>query len=468
MSQQFGKTMKTILSLTINPAIDASCSVETVFPDHKLRSGPVCHEPGGGGVNVSRAILNLGGDSTVFYVAGGPSGQMLGLLLDREGLKHEAILIEDWTRENFVVAERTSGQQYRFVTPGPDLRPEEWQSCLTKIGALDPMPDFVVASGSLPPGVPMDFYGQLAKIVSAKNGRFVLDSSGAALAEGLDSGGVYLVKPSLRELRALAQRELVQQKEQEEAAMEIVKNAQVQIVIVSMGAAGALLVTAAGCKRIPSPAVPVKSKVGAGDSMVAGIVLGLARDMPVPRCGVFWNRLWRRRGHDAWNAALPPRGRKAAFRADNRRIDKIESAYRLWKSHVRKHEQKMGGNSQLAPRTSRLICELWMDFDKIGTKLIAVYCLKGMFMSAILEPDLKNNQIRTRRRDECIKWFREIGISDVPIGRREDRFVRRDVSGADAERHESAGWVWDHRCRLTGDFLRDTGFDRIDRQMHLR
>ena len=273
--------MKSILSSTINPAIDASCSVETVFPDHKLRSGSVCHEPGGGGVNVSRAIRNLGGDSTVFYLAGGPSGQMLGLLLDREGLKHEAMLIKDWTRENFTVTERSSGQQYRFVTPGPDLRFEEWQSCLAKIASFDPMPDFVVASGSLPPGAPIDFYGRLAKVVSAKNSRFVLDSSGAALAEGLRSGRVYLVKPSMRELRALVGRELVHEKEQEEAAMEIVENGQAQIVVVSMGAAGALLVTAKGSTRIPAPAVPVKSKVGAGDSMVGGIVLGLARDMSV-------------------------------------------------------------------------------------------------------------------------------------------------------------------------------------------
>jgi 6-phosphofructokinase 2 len=274
--------VKRILTLTINPAIDASCAVETVFPDHKLRSGPVCHEPGGGGVNVSRAIRNLGGESTVFYLAGGPSGQMLELLLDREGLQHEAIPIDDWTRENFTVTERTSAQQYRFVTPGPDLRGEEWKSCLAKIGSLDPMPDFVVASGSLPPGAPTDFYGQLAKVVFANHGRFVLDTSGVALAEGLRSGGVYLVKPSIREVRALVGRELVHEKEQAEAAVEFVKSGQAEIVVMSMGAAGALLATLKGYERIASPAVPVKSKVGAGDSMVAGIVLGLARDMPVP------------------------------------------------------------------------------------------------------------------------------------------------------------------------------------------
>ena len=273
--------MKSVLSLTINPAIDASCSVETVFPDHKLRCSPVCHEPGGGGVNVSRAIRNLGGESMVFYLAGGPSGEMLGLLLDREGLKHEAVSIEDWTRENLTVTERTSGQQYRFITPGPDVRAEEYERCLAKIGGLDPMPDFVVASGSLSPSAPTDLYGRLAKLVSAKQSRFVLDTSGAALVEGLRSGGVYLVKPSMRELRAVVGRELVHEKEQEEAAMQIVESGQAQIVVVSMGAAGALLVTAKGSERIPAPAVPIRTKVGAGDSMVAGIVLGLVRDMTV-------------------------------------------------------------------------------------------------------------------------------------------------------------------------------------------
>ena len=135
-------------------------------------------------------------------------------------------------------------------------------------------------AAAFPPARRLIFIGHLAKVVSAKHSRFVLDTSGAALAEGLLSGSIYLVKPSMRELRALVGRELINEKEQEEAAMDIVKNGQAQIVIVSMGAAGALLATAEGCEWIPSPAVPVKSKVGAGDSMVAGIVLGLAATCP--------------------------------------------------------------------------------------------------------------------------------------------------------------------------------------------
>jgi 6-phosphofructokinase 2 len=273
--------MKRVLTLTVNPAIDASCSVQNVFPEHKLRCGTVLHEPGGGGVNVSRAIRRFGGESTVLYLAGGPSGEMLGLLLDREGLKHLAIPIEEWTREDFTVLENATGQQYRFVVPGPNVRPEEWNTCLERISSVNPMPDFVVASGSLPPGVPTDFYAQLAKRVRERGSRAIIDTSGAALAELFRGGDVYLAKPSMRELREFVGRELLDEDEQNDAAIAIVKRGQAQIVVVSLGAAGALLATADGCTRIRSPSVPVKSKVGAGDSMVAGIVLSLARDMSI-------------------------------------------------------------------------------------------------------------------------------------------------------------------------------------------
>jgi 6-phosphofructokinase 2 len=273
--------MKRIVTLTMNPAIDVSCAVESVFPDHKLRCGAVLHEPGGGGINVSRAIQNLGGQSIVFYLAGGPSGQMLGVLLDREGLKHLAIPIADWTRENFMVTESASAQQYRFVTPGPSVSAEEWNTCLEKITGIDPLPELVVASGSLPPDVPPDFYARLVKEVCDKGSRFVLDTSGAALGEALRGSGVYLVKPSMRELREFVGQELLHESEQKKAALQIVKNGQAEIVVVSMGAAGALLASADGCERIRSPVVPVKSKVGAGDSMLAGVVLALARDMPI-------------------------------------------------------------------------------------------------------------------------------------------------------------------------------------------
>jgi 6-phosphofructokinase 2 len=269
--------MKTILTLTVNPAIDASCSVDVVFPEHKLRCGKVTYEPGGGGINVSRAIHRLGGGAATWYLAGGPAGQIFSVLLEREGLQGVLVPISGWTRENLNVAERTTSQQYRFVMPGPEISPREWQDCLERLVALEPAPDFAVVSGSVAPGLTSDAYAEFARRMRERGSRVVVDSSGVALVQAIRSRQVYLAKPSLRELRELVGRELGDPSAQDEAALEIVRRGDVEVLVVSLGAAGALLASADACVRLASPTVQVKSKVGAGDSMVAGIVLSLAR-----------------------------------------------------------------------------------------------------------------------------------------------------------------------------------------------
>lgn len=270
--------MKRIVTLTVNPAVDMSCAVDQVFAEHKLRCGPGTYEAGGGGLNVSRAIRKLGGESAAIYLAGGLIGQVLGALLEAEAIEHRRIAIEGVTRENFSVLEESSGQQYRFVLPGPGVSEAEWTHCLDAVRDLDPAPDFLVASGSLPPDVPDDFYARLARVAEARGMRMILDTSGSALREAL-RGKVFLVKPSLRELRTWSGRELSDEAAQDAAALQIVRDGVAEIVVVSLGAAGALVASKDGCERLRSPTVPVKSKVGAGDSMVAGIVLGLARGL---------------------------------------------------------------------------------------------------------------------------------------------------------------------------------------------
>jgi 6-phosphofructokinase 2 len=267
--------MKSILTLTMNPAVDVSSSVENVFPEHKLRCGPVRNDPGGGGINVARVIRRLGGTVTAWHCSGGPGGLVLRDLLDREGVLHQSIEIEGQTRQNVSILETATGQQYRFVMPGPTLSEAEWTGALQRLSALEPWPNFIVASGSLPPGVPVDFYGRLADVVRAKGGYFVVDTSGAPLGAALERG-VFLAKPSLRELRTLAGRELLHETEQEDAAAELVHSGKCEIVVVSLAAAGVLFASKEGCKRLPSPTVAVRSRVGAGDSMVAGIVFALA------------------------------------------------------------------------------------------------------------------------------------------------------------------------------------------------
>ena len=269
--------MKQVLTLTLNPAIDMSSSVENVFPEHKLRCSSPQLDPGGGGINVSRAIKKLGGDSVALHFCGGPTGAILCTLLDAEQVTHEPKQIAGLTRQSVTILETTTGQQYRFIFPGPTFSDAEWQAALAHIAERPALPDFVVASGSLPPGVPNEFYGQLARIVRDKERRMIVDTSGSCLTAALQAG-VFLVKPSLRELRDFVGSDLEHEGDQERAAMKIIADGGAEVVVVSLGAAGVLFASKDECERVRSPTVPVRSKVGAGDSMVAGITLGLARN----------------------------------------------------------------------------------------------------------------------------------------------------------------------------------------------
>jgi 6-phosphofructokinase 2 len=265
-----------IATLTMNPAIDKSSAVNQVVAEWKLRCESPVYEPGGGGINVSRAMGKLGGDSVAFYPAGGLAGQMLIDLLDREGLQHRAMSIAGVTRENFTVLEKSTGRQYRFGMPGPTLQEGEWRRCLEEISPLLPQIDYLVASGRLPPGVPENFYGQLARLAREHNTRLIVDTSGDALRLAVEEG-VFMIKPNLREFAELMGRESVHGLEEERLARELVSSGQCEVVVISLGAAGVLAASAEGVERVRAPLVPIKSKVGAGDCTVAGIVLALAR-----------------------------------------------------------------------------------------------------------------------------------------------------------------------------------------------
>ena len=268
--------MKTIVTLTMNPAIDKSSSVEHVIAERKLYCKTPRFEPGGGGINVSRAIKKLGGESVAVYPSGGPTGEMLRYLFEQEGLDHRPIPHNGWTRENLVILEESTGQQYRFGMPGPHLSEGEWQQCLHELSAINSRLDFIVASGSLPPGVPEDFYARVVRIGKDIGAQVVVDTSGEALRLAL-SEGVYLIKPNIREFRELIGAGMAEESEIKNMAMDIVRSGQSKAVVISLGAAGTLMVSQEGYEHIQPPTVPIVSKVGAGDSTVAGIVLSLAR-----------------------------------------------------------------------------------------------------------------------------------------------------------------------------------------------
>jgi 6-phosphofructokinase 2 len=268
--------MKTIVTLTLNPTIDKSAGIDRVVPERKLRCTSQRHDPGGGGINVSRAIHKLGGASLAIYTSGGPPGDLLRTLLDREEITHRAIPIEEWTRENVIIYESSTDQQFRFGMPGPKLKEAEWERCLEAISGLDQKPDYIVVSGSLPPGVPNIFYARVAALAKNLDARMVLDTSGEGLRPALREG-VFLVKPNLRELSDLAGKEIENESDQEETAREMISHGDAEAIVISRGAGGALVVWADGAEHLRAPTVHIQSKVGAGDSMVGGLVLSLAR-----------------------------------------------------------------------------------------------------------------------------------------------------------------------------------------------
>lgn len=305
--------MPALITLTPNPALDLSTTTERLQPTHKLRCGPVQRFAGGGGINVARVLHRLGADVQAWALAGGAAGTQIGQLLAAEGVPAHWLPVAGDTRENFSVLETATGQEYRFVLPGPTVQAPEWQQCLDRlILPIDPAPRWIVASGSLPPGVPDDFYARVAQAAQARGVRMALDTSGAALSAALHAG-VALVKPSLRELRELVRQPLVQAQEWCHAAQSLVRSGAAGIVALSVGEQGAVLATPEGVWHAPALSVPAATgTTGAGDCFLAALLWALDRSLPPPEA-LRW-------GTAAGAAALLSPGTSLAQAADVRRL----------------------------------------------------------------------------------------------------------------------------------------------------
>jgi 6-phosphofructokinase 2 len=266
--------MKPIITLSLNSSVDVQWEVDDMVPVRKLRSSAPLQFPGGGGVNVSRVIKTLGGQSIAIYTAGWFTGHFFREMVESHGLLTRTIPISGATRTSATIFERSSGQEFRITPPGPRLTEREWQNCLSAMFDYDA--DYVVLTGSLPLGVPNDFYARAARIAKDRGVRVVLDTSGMPLFEALKEGA-YLIKPNLRELEHLAARKAVTPEDQEAICRQIIDEGRADIVALTLGEDGALLVSAEKSIRLETPTVQVKSAVGAGDSFVAGMTLGLAQ-----------------------------------------------------------------------------------------------------------------------------------------------------------------------------------------------
>jgi 6-phosphofructokinase 2 len=268
-----------IVTLTMNPALDITTSVDVVRPTDKLRCATTRYDPGGGGINVARIAHVLGGSVSAVFPAGGPTGDVVRSLLKDAGVPFQHVAIAAPTRESFTVNETSTGRQYRFVLPGPRLTFVEQTRCLDQLRLAAESAQFVAASGSLPPGVPPDFYQRVADICGHLGARFILDTSGGGLRRV--SSGVYLLKASVRELRECVGRPLTTESEQFAAAHGLIENGRAQVVLVSLGSHGALLATQHASQRFSAIPMGFGSGVGAGDAMVAAITTGLSRGWPL-------------------------------------------------------------------------------------------------------------------------------------------------------------------------------------------
>ncbi|MBT9443195.1 MAG: 1-phosphofructokinase family hexose kinase [Acidovorax sp.] len=269
--------MPALITLTLNPALDLATTTDHVAPTHKLRCGPVQRFAGGGGINVARVLHRLGADVCAWALAGGAAGTQVRQLLAAEGVPTLLQPISGDTRENFSVVETTTSQEFRFVLPGPTLQASEWQACLDALATHTPPPRWLIASGSLPPGTPDDFYAQLARAASGRGVRVAVDTSGPPLAAALQAG-VALVKPSLRELRDVMQKPLEHAADWCTAAQSLVHSGAADIVALSVGEQGAVLATHEGVWQAPALNVPATTgTTGAGDCFLATLVWALDR-----------------------------------------------------------------------------------------------------------------------------------------------------------------------------------------------
>ena len=270
--------MKTehIVTLTMNPAIDVSASAKQIVTEHKIRCVKTRRDPGGGGINVARVLKRFGADPLAIFPMGGPSGHMLERLVAAEEVRHQSFMIARDCRANFTANDLKTGQQFRFVLPGPTLGEEEWTAGLGLMTAASSA-GYAVASGSLPRGVPHDFYARLARNLRVSGGaRLVLDTSGPPLKHALDVG-CYLVKPSLSEFTDLLGEGTPDHAACAAAAKTLVTNGKSEIVALTMGPDGAMLISRDISLYAKPPPVTVRGTVGAGDSFLGLLVLSLAQ-----------------------------------------------------------------------------------------------------------------------------------------------------------------------------------------------
>ncbi len=268
-----------IASVTLNPSLDVVITVHGLVVDETNRWTNLRLYAGGKGVDVSRAVHEMGGRTIAFGFIGGPAGRQVEILLDEEGVPYMFTPIRQETRTNFIITDTRASTQTRIDAPGPRISKREFERFHRRMVEIHPRPNLLVAGGSIPPSLPVDLYYDIITEANEYGLRCILDSEGQWLKEGLKSKP-YLVKPNVREAEILLRRELTSEESIVAAALELLE-ADIEIAVISTGKDGLVAATRKTVVKAVPPEVRVRSAVGAGDCTVAGLALKLQREEPL-------------------------------------------------------------------------------------------------------------------------------------------------------------------------------------------
>lgn len=276
--------MPEILTVTLNPALDIATTAPKVTAGHKLRCSAPQIDPGGGGINVARAIIQLGGQATAFVALGGDTGAHLGRLLEAAGIPVIAHAAPGDTRQSLAVTDLSINNQFRFMLPGPDWSGDDVSSASAAICANAPKGGYVVLSGSGPSGTTASLYSRLCADLAGRGVQVVVDTSGAALAHLAEGHDIrpYVLRMDQVEAQEISETPLETSADTADFASSLVAKGAADIVIIARGAEGNILSNGTDRWFCPAVNVTVKSKVGAGDSFVGGFTWALAQGHDLP------------------------------------------------------------------------------------------------------------------------------------------------------------------------------------------
>ncbi len=264
-------------TITLNPSVDMHWIVDDFVKDDTNRARRVIETPGGKGINVSKVVRELGGKTHAYAVLGGLVGERLKELAVPLDFPLTSVTVRGFTRMNMIISDVKDRTQSRISAPGPHVSAAELQKFIRLLCAARPQPDWWVFGGSLPQGMAPAVYRELIKTLQAQGACCVLDTDGKPLKEGVRAKP-FMIKPNEFEMHRLCGRRLRTLKEYTHEAGRIVRGG-VRLVVVSLGPKGALFVSEDKAIHITPPEVEVRSQLGAGDSLIGGLLGGLQRKL---------------------------------------------------------------------------------------------------------------------------------------------------------------------------------------------